>query len=362
VKGLILASLAGALIGCAPGGDSYAIATAGPWDEGYGRMNKRGVDLAIEEINKRGGIRGSPLRLLERNDGGDGSRAVTIAGELVANEDVIAVVGHVNSGAMVAAARVYDGKLAAISTTASSPDISGLSSWVFRVISSDSVNGMDMARFAGSLGRRRAAILYENNSYGRGLTESFRRNFKGEIVTVDPLSADGTNFEPYISYLRTRAPDIVFVAGTEASGIRILREARRQRLAADFIGGDGWSGVASDTAAAEGAYVAMPFSARDPRGAAQRFVATYRARYGQDPDANAALAYDATNLVALAISKAGRNRKAVRDYLASLGASNAYEGVTGSIYFRDTGDVVGKGFVMTRVQRGALLVQRDRGE
>ena len=359
MKSLVVLSVAAALLGCARSGEPFLIATAGPWSEGYGQMNKRGVDLAIEEINKRGGIEGTPVRLVDRNDEGDGTKAVTIAGEFVANDDILAVVGHVNSGAMVAAARVYDGHLAAISTTASSPDISGLSSWVFRVISSDSVNGLDMARFASTLGKRRAAILYENNSYGRGLTESFRRNFRGDVVTIDPLSADGKDFEPYIAYLRSRNPDIVFVAGTEASGIQILREARRQQFGADFIGGDGWSGIVADTMAAEGAYVATPFSPRDPRGEAQRFVALYQARYGQDPDANAALAYDATKLIALAIEKVGRSRARVRDYIASLDESNPYQGVTGAIYFRDTGDVVGKGFVMTRVRRGALLVQSN---
>ena len=68
------------------------LGTAGPWTEVYGQMNKRGIDLAVEEINSRGGIRGRPLRMLERDDRAQGGRATTIAAEFVANRAVVAVV------------------------------------------------------------------------------------------------------------------------------------------------------------------------------------------------------------------------------------------------------------------------------
>jgi branched-chain amino acid transport system substrate-binding protein len=322
-----------------------------------GVMDKQAVQLALDEINARGGIDGHPLRLVDRNDGAEGTKAAAIAEEFVGNDEVLAVVGHMNSAAMVAAGRIYDGHLAAIATTASSPDLSNLSPWVFRVISSDSTNGLDLARFAMSLGHKRAAILYENNSYGRGLMDSFRRGFRGEVIAADPIDADATDFEPYVAYLKSRAPDIVFVASTEASGRAILREAKRQQLASAFLGGDGWTGIVSDTAASQGTYVGAPFSPVDPRPEAQRFVAAYRARFGIEPDGNAALAYDATMLVAEAIERAGPDRAAVRDYLAAL-TRTPHAGVTGPISFQRSGDVVGRGFVMTRVDQGRLVVQR----
>jgi branched-chain amino acid transport system substrate-binding protein len=346
---------------CGCGGERapVVIAAAGPWDEIYGQMNKRGIDLALEEINAAGGAGGRRVQLEIRNDHGDGMRAANIAAELVGNPAVIAVVGHVNSGAMVAAARVYDQGLPAVSTTASTPDLTGISPWVFRVISSDSVNGLDLARYARRLGFGRAAILYENNAYGRGLAESFQRHFDGSIVTADPIPADGaSDFEPYVAFLRAHAPDVVFVAGTEASGVALLREARRQGLKAAFMGADGWTSVVRDTAASEGAYIGAPFSPEDARPEAQRFVAAFRQKYHLEPDGNAALAYDATRLVAQAISEVGASRTRVRDWLASRSASTAFPGVTGSIRFLSTGDVVGKGYVMTRVHRGALAVDR----
>jgi branched-chain amino acid transport system substrate-binding protein len=348
----------GVLTGCGSTSTQLTIAAAGPWSEAYGLMAKRGLELAVDEINAKGGINGRQLHLLERDDEGDGARAAAIAGEFIANPAILAVVGHVNSGAMVAAAKVYDGHLAAVATSVTSPDLTGISPWVFRVISSDSANGIDLARFAASLGKKRVAILYENNSYGRGLTRSFMSHFNGRIISVDPIASDSQDFEPFVSYYKTHSPDLVFMVSTEGAGLPFLREARRQGLNAAFLGGDGWTGVVVDTAASEGVYVGAPFSAADPRPGVQRFVSAFKAKYdGAVPDGNAALEYDATMIVAQALASGATTREAVRDYLASIGDANSYEGVTGTIRFLPSGDPVGKSFVMTRVHDGALIVQ-----
>jgi branched-chain amino acid transport system substrate-binding protein len=358
VKHTTLILIAGVVLGCDRRTDApLVIATAGPWGQANGAMHRRGVDLAVDEINAAGGIRGRPLTGVARDDEGDGSRAAAIAGEFVAADTILAVIGHVNSGAMVAAARVYDGRLAAVSSTASSPDLTGISRWVFRVIASDSVSAIHIARFASGTGARRVAILYENNAFGRGLVDSFRRSFTGELVTVDPIPSDGaSDFEPYIAYLRGRSPELVVVAGSEASGVALLREARRQRLGARFLGGIGWAGITADTTASEGAYVGVPFTAHDGRPEAQRFVTAFRARFGRDPDSKAALAYDATMLVARAIAESGPRREAIRDWLAGLTGDRSFPGVTSrAIRFDETGDVVGGGFVMTRAEGGDLV-------
>lgn len=357
---LAIATLIALSAACAGGDSPLYIGAAGPWSESFGRMNQRGIQLALDEINARGGVRGRPLRLIERDDQGDGSKAAAIASEFVANRSVIGVVGHVTSGAMMAAARVYDQGLPAIATTASSPDLSGISAWTFRVIASDSANGATMARFATERGYRRAAILYENNAYGRGLAEAFRRSYNGEVIALDPIPSDGqTTVEPFISFVATRAPDLVFVAGTDASGRAVLREARRQGLRSAFMGGDGWTPIAADTAAAEGAWVGAPFSANDPRDEAQQFVRAFVARFRESPDGNAALAYDATMLLAAAIEQSGASRTRVRDWLAGLRDAGAWRGVTGSISFSASGDIVGGGVVMTRVRSGALTVEQS---
>jgi branched-chain amino acid transport system substrate-binding protein len=345
------------LSACSGGGDTYRLGAAGPWTERYGVMNRRGIELALQQINADGGVRGRKLEIVMRDDEGSGEKAARIASEFVKDGSILAVIGHVNSGAMVAAAKVYDGHMPAVATTATSPDLTGVSPWVFRVISSDSTNGLDLARFSSALGHRRAVILYENNPYGRGLTNSFERNFAGDVLSADPISESGTqDFEPFVAYFRRVSPDVVFVAGTEQSGLALLREARKQGFAGDFMGGDGWAGVVLDTALADGAYVGSPFSAVDPRPEAQQFVAAFRAKYGLTPDGNAALGYDATMLLAQAIEARGSDREGLRNWLAGLTAEQAHRGVTGPIRFGPDGDPIGKGFVMTQLRRGTLVV------
>jgi branched-chain amino acid transport system substrate-binding protein len=337
---------------------------AGPWKEGYGLQNLEGVQLAAEEINRAGGINGHPFQIISRDDQGDGTVAAKVAAEFVKNRRVSAVIGHVNSSGMLSAARVYDGVLPAVATSATSPDLSGISSWVFRIISSDSLNGIALATFASRFATRSApasaAVLYENNTYGRGLADSFRRSFRGQLVSLDPINADLPTAEPYITYLKTRRPKVVFVAGRVPSGLKILQEAKRQGFNPIFVGGDGWQGITADTAMSEGTYIGMSFTPEDPSPVARAFVEAFEKKFGTVPDAHAALAYDATKLIAKALRASGPNRKAIRNYLHSLNRETAYVGLTGPTLFEDTGDPVGMRFHVMRVHNGLLQLAEAR--
>lgn len=343
------------LAGCGAGGGEVAIGTAGPFEEGYARMVRRAVEMAVDEINDEGGVRGTRLSVVAQDDGGDGVKAAQIAEQFLADAKVRAVVGHANSGAMVGAARVYDRGLVSVIPSATSPELTGVSPWVYRVTTNDSTNGANLARFAAGLRAKRVAVLYENNVYGRGLAAAFRAAYPGELVGVDPIAGDGSLVEPFISYYKQVAPDLVFVAGTELSGQALLREARRQGFATRWVAGDGWSGVVTDTAASEGVYVAVPFSIRDTRAEAVRFVDAFRTRYGMEPDANAAMAYDATRLLAKAMAEVGFEREAIRGYLATVRGERSYAGVTGALRFRPDRDPDRSGFVMTQARGGTLV-------
>ncbi len=315
----------------------------------------------MDEINAAGGLNGHHLTLVERDDKADGTQAASVATEFVENTKISAVVGHVNSGGMLSAARVYDGELPAVATSATSPDLTGISSWVFRVISSDSLNGITIADFASTLrapgeGEPVAAVLYENNTYGRGLADSFRRAFHGRIISIDPIDDDLKTAEPYISYLKARQAKVVFVAGRVPSGVKILREAKRQNFTPAFLGGDGWQGIASDTSVSEGIYIGMSFTPEDTSSAARDFVSKFEQSFHTAPDAHAALAYDATRLVAEALRARGPNRRSIRDYLSALTEENAFQGITGPIYFAKTGDPVGSRFKVLRVHNGLLTL------
>lgn len=343
---------------CSRKPDAYVIGAAGPQTAAYGKQNQHGIDLAVDEINHDGGINGVPLRIVERDDRASGADAARIAGEFVADRNILAVIGHAGSGAEVSAAHVYDaGHLPSVATTPSSPDITGISPWVFRMSPSDSVNGITLSRFASSLAdslRRepRVAVLYHNDAYGRGLSEAFMHSFKGRIISSDPVGST-TDLEPYITYFRSQNPDVVFVASDEDLGIRVLREARRQHLVTMFLGGDGWQGVVSEPAS-EGVFVGTPFTAQNPDERTRKFAAAFHARFGVVPDAHAALAYDATHLVAAALRSGATTRTSIRDYLAAMNRSTAFASLSGPTWFDGT-DPVGDTFRVTRVHSGLMI-------
>jgi branched-chain amino acid transport system substrate-binding protein len=345
---------AGVLGACGGPSRTVVIGTAGPWKEGYALNVRRAVEMAVDEVNARGGAGGHHVEVAAHDDAGDGVKAAAIARGFVDDARVVAVVGHANSGGMVGAAPMYDHGLVAVSPSATSPEITGISRWVFRVTTNDSVNGARLADFARRLGSRRVAILYENDVYGRDLAAAFRAAFRGTLVGVDPIPGDGSRVEPFVAYYARVKPDLVFAAGTTASGRALLREAARQGLRTQWLAGDGWPGVEADTAAAEGAYVAIPFSVDDPRPQAQAFVAAFRERYGAVPDANAAMAYDATLLLLKGVAEVGADRAKLRDWVAGTTEDRAYDGVTGQIRFGADGDPQGTRFVMTRIAAGAL--------
>jgi branched-chain amino acid transport system substrate-binding protein len=104
----------------------------------------------------------------------------------------------------------------------------------------------------------------------------------------------------------------------------------------------------------------MSFTAEDPTPAGRAFVAAFEKKFGTAPDAHAALAYDATKLVAQALKDRGPNRKAIRNYLRSLTRETSYAGLTGPAFFEDTGDPVGMRFKVLRVHNGLLTVAEAR--
>ena len=348
------------LVSCSRGAatGTITLGAAGPLDQLNGVITRQGIELAQDEINA------SPewgskrrLEIIFANDSGRGARAAVVAHQFDTTKSILAVIGHVNSGAMVAAARMYDKNLVAIATTATSPMLTGISPWTFRVIPSDSVNAISLAGFVTKLGHKRIAVLYENNPYGRGLAETFRKAYTGEILGIDPIDdAAEQNFEPHISWFKRERVELVVVAGTDRSGLTFLKEARRLQLGAAIVGSDGWQALAPDPSA-EGIYVTAPFSAQDPRPEVKAFVTAFEKRFHSLPEGHAALAYDVTKMLAWAIDKVGPDRKKIRDFLASLTEETAFRGITGKIRFRPDGDPVGKGMVLTRVRHGELQVE-----
>jgi len=361
VLGAVLACL-----GCRVGGRTIVIGLAGPFSEARGRSMKLAAQLAVQEINRAGGVSGRPLELRVADDSASSARAIAVALRLRDDADVVAVIGHLTSGTTIAAAGIYNGgrhPVAAISPSASNPDLTGIGRYSFRLCATDLVHGTVLAQHAiRQLGARAAAVIYLNDEYGRGILATFASEFRrlgGTIVTQDPVLAGSEDLGPYLDRIQRQArAQVLMVAGDRATGVTVLRQARARGIELPLIGGDGLSGIQSEGAIAEGVQLTVNYLPDGPGERNAAFLRAYAAFSGNErPDNRGAGAYDAVHLIAEAVRAAGTDRAKIRDALAQLGHGRPpWDGVTGRISFDDKGDVPGKTVFVGVVRGGQLLL------
>jgi branched-chain amino acid transport system substrate-binding protein len=339
------------------------IGLAGPFGEPRGSSMRIAAELAVEQINAAGGVRGRPLELVVLDDSATAEGAVAVARQLAEDPAVVAVVGHLTSGATLAAAPVYGGAnpVAVVSPSASSPLVTDAGPWVFRVCPTDALHGARLASWARErLRASRAGILYINDDYGRGVRDAFVSAFTlagGTIVTSDPYLDDLPSFRPYLERQQRRGGvDVLLIAGTRTGGTRILATRDSLGLALPIMGGDGLAGIEAVGAPAEGIYISTAYLPDQEGAANEAFVAAYRGASGNRlPDHRGAGAYDAVRLIARGVAAVGADRAHVRDYLAGVGTTQpAFDGVTGRIVFDEHGDVPAKPIAVGVIREGVL--------
>lgn len=369
IVGLALLGLAACGSGNA-GQEPIYLGLAGPVSQPTGRSFQLASEMAIEEINRNGGIGGRPLALIIKDDEANPERAIEVAAELRDDPRVVAVIGHVNSPATIAAADIYndeDRGVLQISPASSSPLVTEAGPWTFRVCPSDLQHGPALATWTYErLGRARAAVLYANDDYGRGLRDSFAAAFEdagGEVVARDPflpsIMESETTLDPYLERAMRNRANAVIIAGQANEALRIIHAARRLGFTGPILGADGLTNVKDEGEIAEGVYITSAFLPDRPSASAQRFVRAYIDRYDEAPDHRGAMAYDAIYLVAEAIREVGLDRRTLRDYVASIGTERpAFDGISGRIAFDENGDVAGKDVAVGIVREGNIVTAR----
>ncbi len=372
-----------ALAACGAGGADAPIhiGLAGPISQASGRSMQLGAEMAIEEINRAGGIHGRPLALVVKDDEANDEKAIAVATELRDDPRIVAVVGHMNSFATRAAARIYnddDRGVVELSPVSSSPDISEAGPWTFRVCPTDLQHAPALADWVhGRLGRTRAAVLYSNDAYGRGIVDVFTESFRragGSVIARDPFLpqiVDSIGVDPFLERAIRNRMDALVIAGQAEQAVAIIRAARRLGYRGPVLGADGLTGLRDAGAIAEGVYITSAFLPDRPTEEARRFVDAYVERYGELPDHRSAMTYDAVHLLARALREvdAARDRhaepsmresavvrRAIRDYLAGVGTEHPpFEGVSGTIIFDENGDVAAKDVAVGIIRNGRIV-------
>jgi branched-chain amino acid transport system substrate-binding protein len=355
-------------LACTRPDQPIVIGLAGPFSQPRGESMQRAAELAVLEINFRGGVNGRQLQLRIRDDSAAEGAALRIAEDFLADPAITAVVGHLNSAPSRAAAQLYRAATnppVMISPSASSPDLTGMSEYFFRVCPSDLNIGQQLAHYAYDvLAARRAGVVFVNDDYGRGVRRTFVTEFArlgGTVAEEDPYLPRVGSAEPYLSRMRASGGiDVLVLATDRASAEIALRDRTQLGLPWLTIGGDGLAGVELLGAPAEGVRIATAYLPDRPGDRNAQFVGAYARAYpGQYPDHRGAGAYDIIYLLARAIERVGTDRRAIRDYVARVGTSEpAFEGVTGRIAFDQNGDVPAKPVVIGVVRNGRVVTER----
>jgi len=304
----------------------------------FALSGKNGARLALDEVNRSGGVLGKKLDLLSEDDRNDPAEAASAVSKLITRNHVVAVIGENASSRTLAAAPIAQTyKVPMVSPTSTNVEVTKKGDYIFRVSFIDPSQGRALALFArDGLKAQTASILIDAKSdYSVGLAEAFRKVFteKGGRIASELKYAEGdSDFNAQLTVIRADRPDVLFVPGYYTDAGLIARQARGLGLTAVLLGGDGWDSpklAEIGGSAVEGAYFSNHYSIDDPSPSVRAFVAAYRKAYGNDPDSIAASSYDAARVIADAIRRAGSTEgKRVRDALAE---TKDFPGVTGSI-------------------------------
>lgn len=311
----------------------------------YGEAAKRGMDLALQQVNSGGGIDGRTLRIIYEDSQGDPKAGLSAFQKLVAVDGVPAVLGDLLSSVTLSVAPVANRReVVLLSPASSSPKLTDAGAYVFRNCPSDIYEGTVMADYASeTLGLERIAILRINNEYGVGIGSVFKKKFVengGTIVAEESYAEDATDFRTQITKIAAQNPQAVYLLGYKQMGY-ILRQAKELGLKTQFLSTVTFEDpeilkLAGD--AADGViYSASKFSPDSADETVQRFVNAYEAAYQSEPNIFAGLSYDAVQILVIAMRDGGISGPPIREALHRV---KDYPGVAGETTIDENGDAV----------------------
>jgi len=330
----------------------------------FGQSSHNGTALAIDEVNAAGGVLGKKIDLLTEDDRSVAGEPSTIVHKLISEDKVIAVLGEVASSKSLEAAPIcQENQVPMISPASTNAKVTEVGDYIFRVCFIDPFQGKVMAKFALSKGWTKVALLTDvKQDYSVGLSKAFQDSFTaagGTIVKSTDYSTGDKDFRAQLTSIKVTHPDAIFIPGYYAEVALIARQARQFGIKVPLLGGDGWVGesllkVAGN--ALDGCFFSNHYSQDDPSPVIQDFVKTYQAKYGEKPDAMAALGYDSAKILVDSITRAGTtDGPKLRDAIAG---TKDFKGVTGDITLDADRNATKAAVILTIANGGFQFVER----
>lgn len=325
----------------------------------YGITTENGIKLAIDEINKAGGINGKNVEWTGLDDKGEITEAVTNYNKLM-QEGANAILGGVPSKPTLAMAEsAAKDEIVYITPTGTQANITEGKNNVFRVAFTDPFQGEVLANFsAKKLAAKKVAVLRNQSSdYSVGVADVYKKKaeeFGMEVVSDEAYGDNDTDFKAQLTKIKSSNPDVLFIPDYYEKVALIVSQVRASGINATIVGADGWDGVLSvlDKSAfkdIEGSYFANQFSLQDPSEKTQKFIKDYKEKYGEDPSTFAAEGYDTVYLYKQAVEEAKTTKW---DEVVKALKAIKFEGITGSFSFDENNNP----------RKTAKIIKIDKGQ
>ncbi len=350
------------LLSAGEGESTIKIGVAGPHSGDlapYGFSTLNEVQRLAEMINADGGINGKMIDIIPADDICDPGQAANLASKLV-DDGVIAVIGHVCSGATESALPTYvNANIPVISPSATNPTLtkSGKYPVFFRTIAPDDAQGITQADFLiNALGVSSVAVIHDNQDYGKGLADSANASLESKGVSVpvyEGITVGAGDYSAVISKIVSANVDAVVFGGYHSEGSKLISQLRDRGFEGVFISGDGlysmdFIKLAAD--ASEGVYTSGP---QDVSGsdAYMQAVKAYKEKYGEDPGAFFNEGHSAFQVIYQAIMSLGDKEITSESVLEAI-RTGSFDTLVGTISFDARGDADGVGFNVYQVRNG----------
>ena len=309
-----------------------------------------GAQMAIEERKAAFQALGFTLQLFPQDDQADPKVGVAVAQKLIADPDVIGVVGHLNSNVAIPSSEVYaQQQLVMVSPANTNPKVTdrGLAD-VNRVCGRDDVQGPAGAKYAfNDLKVRSVFVVHDKTTYGQGLADEFKKmaeSLKIEVKGYEGIAKEDVDYSGVLNQVKVAAPDLIYFGGMYPQGGLLLKQAREKGIKAKFMGGDGLDdGEIVKVAGAPNLTGSYYTSAAGPLpDSAKDWASKYQAQFKKAPSAYAAYAYDSAVVILNALEKLIKengNKRPTREQLSkAVRATKDYKGLVTNVTFDSKGD------------------------
>jgi branched-chain amino acid transport system substrate-binding protein len=313
----------------------------------FGVSTRDGALMAIDEWNAKGGVLGMKIVPIVEDSQCTPDPAVNAANKVIDQDGVKFIIGEVCSKASIPVSEIANSKgVIQISPTSTNAQVTvdangNVKPYIFRACFIDPFQGYVGAKFAiDKLGAKTAFVMLDQaNDYVKGLATEFSKNFEmmgGKVVGTESYTATDTDFSVILGKIADAKPDVVYLPDYYNIVNLVTKQAKEKGINVPFVGGDGWDSPDLDLNSAAGGFFTNHYSPDDPRPEVVNFLKAYGDKYKDEsgnpkvPDALAALAYDAANVLLQAINDAGTTDTAkVKETLEKI----TYKGVSGTITF-----------------------------